>query len=51
VYGNNFKDMYIADLEVRPDKVVQLFQPLISNETNAKLCKESSTKEISDALF
>jgi hypothetical protein len=36
---------------VRPDEVVQHFPPIISSETNTKLCKEFSMEEISNALF
>jgi hypothetical protein len=48
---NFFKELYTADPTVQPNQVIDLFQPLITEEMNADLCKEFSDEEISNALF
>jgi hypothetical protein len=46
-----FKNLYSADTSVRPQDVIQLFQPKINDEMNSDLCKDFSAEQISDALF
>jgi hypothetical protein len=46
-----FKELYRADPAVKPEEVLGLFEPTISDETNRKLCKEFSDEEIGDAMF
>jgi hypothetical protein len=46
-----FKKLYTADSTVQPESVVQLFQPVITEEMNASMCREFSEEEISNALF
>jgi hypothetical protein len=46
-----FKKLYTADQAVKPDEILNLFEPLISDEVNRKLCREFSADEISDAIF
>jgi hypothetical protein len=48
---NFFKELYTADPAVQPNQVIDLFQPLITEEMNVDLCKEFSDEEISNALF
>jgi hypothetical protein len=46
-----FRQLYSADQGVRPSELTQLFEPKISDDANAALCKEFTDEEISDALF
>jgi hypothetical protein len=46
-----FGDMYTADEEVTPSKVIQLVEPQVLPSMNDELCKPFVEKEISDALF
>jgi hypothetical protein len=46
-----FKNLYSADTSVRPQDVIQLFQPKINDEMNSDLCKDFSAEQISYALF
>jgi hypothetical protein len=46
-----FKSLYMADPEVSPEEVVNLFHLVISGEMNESLCKEFSEEDISDVLF
>jgi hypothetical protein len=48
---NFSKNLYTADQEVRPEEVVNLFQPVICEEMNVNLCKDFTDDEIRDALF
>jgi hypothetical protein len=48
---NFFKELYTADPTVQPNQVIDLFQPLITEEMNADLCKEFSDEEIRNALL
>jgi hypothetical protein len=45
-----FQDLYTADPNICPQNLIQLFQPRITDEINADLCKDFSEEEISDAL-
>jgi hypothetical protein len=49
--ANFFKDLYMADSNISPDHVIELFQPLITDEMNEELCKDFTKEEISNALF
>jgi 23S rRNA G2069 N7-methylase RlmK/C1962 C5-methylase RlmI len=44
-----FRELY-ANPDVQPDQVIDLFQPLITKDMNASLCKAFS-EEISNTLF
>jgi hypothetical protein len=46
-----FRQLYSADQGVRPSDLTQLFEPKISDDANATLCKEFIDEETSDALF
>jgi hypothetical protein len=46
-----FKELYTANPAVKPEEVLGLFEPTISDETNRKLCKEFSDEEIGDAML
>jgi hypothetical protein len=37
---NFFNELYTADPAVQPNQVIDLFQPLITEEMNTDLCKE-----------
>jgi hypothetical protein len=45
-----FINLYSADSQVKPEALLQLFTPQISEE-NSVLCKDFSDNEISDAMF
>lgn len=46
-----FQNMYCSDHNLDATTVVSLFDPVVSEDDNLKLCAEFSDKEISDALF
>jgi hypothetical protein len=46
-----FKNLYTVEVTVQPEEVIELFQPVITDEMNMGLCKEFSTDDISNALF
>lgn len=46
-----FKCIFTADPNLDCTPVLNLFNPVISAENNAKLCSDFSDQEISDALF
>ena len=46
-----FEYIYSADSNLHVTPIIDLIHPVISDETNGKLCAEFSEKEISDALF
>ncbi|XP_073359844.1 uncharacterized protein [Aegilops tauschii subsp. strangulata] len=48
---SNFQNLFEADQGLAPHTVVNLFEPVITEEMNAKLCEAFSDKAISDALF
>jgi hypothetical protein len=46
-----FQDLYSADPNVKPEEVLNMFEPVITTEINHELCKPLSDEEISDVLF
>jgi hypothetical protein len=46
-----FKNLYTVEVTVQPEEVIELFQPVITDEMNMGLCKEFSPDDISNALF
>jgi hypothetical protein len=46
-----FADLYSAEQEVQPNRVLHLIEPKITQEMNEDLCRHFIEKEISDALF
>jgi hypothetical protein len=46
-----FQQLYTADGGVNPIEMLQVFEPMISDDVNATLCKGFSGEEISDTLF
>uniref|UniRef100_A0A453EYZ0 Reverse transcriptase domain-containing protein n=1 Tax=Aegilops tauschii subsp. strangulata TaxID=200361 RepID=A0A453EYZ0_AEGTS len=46
-----FQNMYCSDPNLDATTIVSLFDPVVSEDDNLKLCTEFSDKEISDALF
>jgi hypothetical protein len=46
-----FRDLYVADPAEETEEILGLFEPLILDEINNRLCKEFSDEEISDAMF
>jgi hypothetical protein len=41
----------MADPTVSPDHVLNFIEPMVSQEINEELCRDTSDKEVSDALF
>jgi hypothetical protein len=48
--SNFFRELYSAGAIVNAEELLNLFEPRISEETNAGLCKEYTDDEISTAL-
>jgi hypothetical protein len=46
-----FQSVYTRDPSIQPTPIVDLFQEVISEDTNEYLCKPFLVKEVSDALF
>jgi hypothetical protein len=46
-----FQDLYKADPDVCPTKLLDLVQSTVSDDINLQLCKEFTVEEINDALF
>jgi hypothetical protein len=49
--GIFFVDLFTADPTVSPDHVLNFIEPMVSQEINEELCRDTSDKEVSDALF
>lgn len=46
-----FAELFLKDEEINPQVVSDIFEPAITDEMNADLCKPYIPEEISDALF
>jgi hypothetical protein len=46
-----FADLYSAEQEVQPNRVLHLIEPKITQEMNEDLCRHFTENKISDALF
>ena len=46
-----FQELFSHDPNLNPEDIVRLFEPKVSDDLNASLCREFTNKEISDALF
>jgi hypothetical protein len=46
-----FRDLYSADSNVDPSKLIELMNTKITEDMNEALCRSFSVEEISDALF
>jgi hypothetical protein len=46
-----FQHLYTSDPTVSPHDLLQLVEPIISEDMNAVLCKDFSSEEIADAIF
>jgi hypothetical protein len=48
---NYFKSLFLKDPSIDPSEVVDLFDPLVTDNLNSELCKPYPPEEIADALF
>lgn len=46
-----FENPFLKDITIVPSDVVNLFEPRITADMNAELCKPYSAEEIGNALF
>lgn len=46
-----FKNLFARDVDTRPEGLLGLFEPVITDDINEELCRTFTDEEISDALF